>query len=80
VLIVRTIFWITAVTVLLPYETVQNRNGLNAASYEMLQVSDSLESTNLLAEYQMLALRRLHDLKEERSALRHLEGSPDPQE
>jgi hypothetical protein len=79
-LIVRTIFWITAMTVLMPSETVQSRNGLIPASYEMLQLSDSPVSANLLAEYQILALRKLHDLKEERSALRHLEESPDPQE
>jgi hypothetical protein len=79
-LIVRALFWITAMTALMPSETVQSRNGLIPASYEMLQLSDSPVNANPLAEYQMLALRRLHELKEERSALRRLEESPDPQE
>lgn len=77
-MIIRAIFWITVVAVLMPYEAVQSRSDSIIPPGKAEFASDSIDDAGLLAELQTLALRRLQNLKEERSKLRNSEESPSP--
>jgi len=73
--IIRAVFWLTAITILLPQETALGRAETAQLVGKSMAAQEMSVQANLFGEFKVMALKNLYRLKQLRAAQKGVESS-----